>query len=717
MEKIELLSPAGSPECLNAAVGEGADAVYLGLKTFNARLRSANFAYSQYEGALRSLHKMGKKLYVAVNTVFEQRESDRMYQLLKYLSQTGPDAVIAQDLGVIKMAHSYFPDIKIHASTQMNVSSSEAVKTLSQYGVKRFVLARELSAKEIESVSKGANAEIEVFVHGALCVSSSGLCLFSSFLGGKSANRGLCTQACRRLYSTDSEESGYYFSPGDLQLIENVKTLAGLGVSAFKIEGRMKSAEYVAAVTSAYRLVLDALDAPENVYEKAVGRALEILKGDFARSKTTYLFNDDAGFSWLEPSQNGGTGIFLGKIEKTYGPPENPLAIIQGCDVAVEEGDSIRLHSANDLRRVSCKISFAQKKGSVLRISIPEGFKAGDSVYLIQKKAKNRRYSDVIPHNLNAFKKQPGFDSAPAMEIAPLKKSRNYAKNAGSELKEGLYVFVSCIKDLYIAQTYRASGVIVPWNKETEASVIRHQSGPLPFKNEKIIFFLDPVTTDEEDEKLAASLPVLLRNGYKFFIVNNLSQFYFLKKTAGAKIIAGPYIYTFNRYSLSLALDLGAEFFITPLENNRQNLEKTFLPRDRSRAFITIYGNPALFRIRAGLGPAYKFKHFTDNHEDVFRISSLFAAKSATNTIVTTEKPFSITDKTPFLKQAGFSRFILDFSTAPLKKHIFKDVLKSVENAAPIYGSSRFNWKNGFYQLKEDSPLHDAVKTELKPNK
>ncbi|MDR0474939.1 MAG: U32 family peptidase, partial [Treponema sp.] len=149
MQKIELLAPAGSPEALDAAIGEGADAVYLGLKNFNARMRSANFAYSQFEAALRSLRRMGKKLYVTVNTVFEQREADRMYQLLKYLDALGPDALIVQDFGVVDMARSCFPSLKLHASTQMNIASARGANALSRHGLSRVVLARELSLAEL----------------------------------------------------------------------------------------------------------------------------------------------------------------------------------------------------------------------------------------------------------------------------------------------------------------------------------------------------------------------------------------------------------------------------------------------------------------------------------------------------------------------------------------------------------------------------------------
>ena len=257
---VELLAPAGNPEALEAAIAEGADAVYLGLKSFNARMRSSNFAWNQFEATVDVLHKRNKKIYVTVNTVVTEDEMERLYRFLTYLNNVGPDGIIVQDLGLIQMAHKYFPQLKLHASTQLNIASAKASNTMSRWGISRTVLARELSLEEIRDVHANTSCELEVFVHGALCVSESGLCLFSSYLGGKSANRGMCTQACRRLYTAhepEGDREGYFFSPADLQLIEYIPDLIQAGVASFKIEGRMKSAEYVGTVVSAYRYVID----------------------------------------------------------------------------------------------------------------------------------------------------------------------------------------------------------------------------------------------------------------------------------------------------------------------------------------------------------------------------------------------------------------------------------------------------------------------------
>ncbi|MBR1721141.1 MAG: U32 family peptidase, partial [Treponema sp.] len=238
MYKSELLAPAGNIEALDAAIGEGADAVYLGLKSFNARLRSSNFAWNQFEAAVNSLHRQNKKIYVTVNTVSEERDLERLYRFLSYLNKIGPDGLIVQDFGVVRMCQEFFPKLELHGSTQMNVESAAGVNLLSRAGLKRVVVAHELGLEEIKYIKSHTNAELEIFVHGALCVSESGLCLFSSFLGGKSANRGMCTQACRRFYTVDSESQGesqgYYFSPCDLQLIDYIPDLMQIGVESFK---------------------------------------------------------------------------------------------------------------------------------------------------------------------------------------------------------------------------------------------------------------------------------------------------------------------------------------------------------------------------------------------------------------------------------------------------------------------------------------------------
>jgi len=733
--KMELLAPAGSPEALDAAVGEGADAVYLGLKSFNARMRSANFTWPQFESALRSLRRMGKKVYVTVNTVFEQREADRMYQLLKYLAALGPDALIVQDFGVVAMVRSQFPSLRLHASTQMNIASGRGANALSKYGVSRVVLARELSLGELQGVRQETNLELEVFVHGALCVSASGLCLFSSYLGGKSANRGLCTQACRRLFSREDRpgQSGYYFSPADLQLLERLPDLAAAGINALKIEGRMKSADYVGVVVSAYRLVLDAIErGDEGEIQESIRQGMEILRNDFARSKTKFYFDAQAGkgvfpsdCDWLNPDQDGGTGINLGKILKVRGRDSSALI---SCDGGLLPcvGDSVRLHSKDDTNRVSHKLKFVEPAEGGLAggcwISVPEGFKIGDRVYLIQTKTMSRRYAPVIERSASG--RGPGREKAPFPELGEFLKPEKSDK-AGKSVKqakasgffpEGLYVAVSRTEDLFIVQSSRPQRVMLSYSRKTASYLLAENKPPLPFKPAEIILVLDPYLPqgaasggeESRDESLEIEISRLTEKGYRQFVLNNPGHFSLFRNLQGrdkALLIGGPWLYVFNAWSLSFVLSLGVDGFVSPLENNRQNLERSLEEISqksgrqkansalRSMAFVPVFAWPPLFRIRSDLGPVYDFSSFTDNRGEDFSIVT-----DPEGSRVYPATPFSITDKIPFLKEAGFSRFIIDLSGPPLKKAFYRDLMRAINEGAPINGATRFNWKDGFYQ-------------------
>ena len=776
MAITELLAPAGSPEALDAAVGEGADAVYLGLKNFNARMRSANFTYPQFEGALRSLHRMGRKIYVTVNTVFEQREADRVYQLLKYLAGLGPDGILVQDFGIVTMARENFPSLKLHASTQMNVESARGVNLLSRRGFSRVVLARELSLDEIRAIRANTNMELEVFIHGALCMSVSGICLFSGFLGGKSANRGMCTQACRRYYTAhvgrgpeaeSGENGGYYFSPSDLELISEIPELVKAGVNSFKIEGRMKSAEYVGTVVSAYRLVMDNLEAGEANLSRALTEARALLKNDFARAKTNYLINGitgldwlnpnqngstgipgntgldwlnpnqnggtgipgNTGLDWLNPKQNGGTGIPLGKLLSVSsrtgrGGERESQGVIPAGLLALSVGDSIRLHKADDSDRVSHKLALAEEtpEGNV-RISLPEGFAAGDSVYLIQTKAMTRRYAPVIPRNLESFKRGPGRESAPmpgaaarAAEKGAVGKKGKAPNGTGTkpasktqrqkqgELSPGFYAMVSRIEDLYALQSVKPEKAILTYSKKVIQQLLGNKA--LPFPPGETIIFLDPFFPQAREAELSEDISALLDRGYSFFIVNNLGHFSLFRRMAESRgspanapeavsLIAGPWLYAFNAWAWNFLENCGASYCVSPLENNRQNLERGFPrtgPGRRSQVFITVYGRPSLFRIRQDLARIYDFSGFSGNRGEDFLLGS-----GPEGALVHPMAPFSIVDKTPFLREAGFGRFILDFSSAPLKKAEYRDIMAAAARAVPLPGASRFNWKNGFY--------------------
>ncbi len=744
---IELLAPAGNTEALDAAVNEGADAVYLGLKTFNARMRSSNFAWSQFEAAVDSLHKRNKKVYVTVNTVLTQEETEKMYRFLKYLDSVSPDGIIVQDLGIVQMAKTHFPKLKLHASTQMNIASAKAANALSRFGISRVVLARELSLKEIEAVNLNTSCELEVFVHGALCVCQSGLCMFSSYLGGKSANRGMCAQACRRLYTAHTpqgDKDGYYFSPHDLQLIDYVPDLIKAGVSSFKIEGRMKSAEYVGTVVSAYRHVIDNWEKNK---KEAVETGRRILAGDFARKKTSFLFVSSKAEEILNPNQAGGTGIFLGTIDKTAQfkikevegkTKEEPMrkvhyVLLKGGSYTPDFGDSIRLHTKDDRGRESWKIqdiriekASSQKAGSADEawIQVPADFGIGDSVYLLQTKSMSKRYTPVLPKTLSSFRKRPGDEKLPELKLYPEgnpagnenvkagaknKQDDNRAKKILSKsnvdiFPDGFYVQVSSVNSLHTILSDKPVRVIINLNEDTrEALAGTAKNGkPLPFSKREIFISLDPFMGQAESDELELYLMSLIEKGYTQFVVNNPAHITMLKNK-NLNLVAGPYLYGFNRWAVKWLQENNILKFISPIENSQKNLEEVYAPGMRKQVLIPVFAYPALFRMRFTLPKTYDFLYFSDKQGEAFKT---FSTPSAS--FVLPEKPFSITDRIGALEKKGFDKFLLDFSHTEIERSEYRHIVNSCRKGIFLEDTSRFNWKEGFY---------DPVKIEARKQK
>lgn len=255
--EIEILAPAGSYESLKAAIAAGADAVYVGGNRFGARAYANNFSEEELLEAIDYVHLHGKKIYLTVNTLLKEKELKKeLYEYLLPYYRQGLDAVIVQDIGVLHFVKKYFPGLPIHASTQMTITGVDGAKFMEEQGIERVVTARELSLKEIQEISRQTSLEIESFVHGALCYCYSGQCLYSSLLGGRSGNRGQCAQPCRLPYKVD-KKTAYVMSLKDLCTVEFIPNLAEAGIYSFKIEGRMKKPEYVAAVTAIYRKYAD----------------------------------------------------------------------------------------------------------------------------------------------------------------------------------------------------------------------------------------------------------------------------------------------------------------------------------------------------------------------------------------------------------------------------------------------------------------------------
>lgn len=334
MTKMELLAPAGNAAAALAAFDAGADAIYAGLPKFNARERGENFSPESMGQIIEYAHRLGRKVYVTVNTIVKQQELPEVAEYLALLSDLAPDALIVQDMGVLRMVREYFPDLCIHGSTQMGFHNSAGLKMAEELGIRRVILERQVTFDEIMAMRRESRMELEIFVHGALCCSLSGQCLFSSWLGGASGNRGRCKQPCRRrFYHRDG--NGFFFSPQDLCLIDRLDEIESLGVASLKIEGRLRQPDYVANTVAAYRMMLDTppADRPERLGEA------KALLGRTCGRRWSHGFADDSNAAGLIAHENiGAAGQLCGTVSELR---DNGFAFRTGKRIHV--GDRLRV--------------------------------------------------------------------------------------------------------------------------------------------------------------------------------------------------------------------------------------------------------------------------------------------------------------------------------------------------------------------------------------
>ncbi len=380
--KAELLAPVGKMENAIAAVENGADALFVGGKLFNARQYADNFTEDELEQIVQYAKLRGVRVYVTVNILIKQGEVEGVYEYLKYLESIGVHAIIVQDLGVAAIARTHFPNLRLHASTQMSAHSIEDVMFLKSLGFKRVVLARELGLREIEEIIKTCDIEIETFVHGALCYSYSGQCLMSSLIGGRSGNRGRCAQTCRMKYSLMDEDKtlvkdAYLLSLKDICSIEFLPELLACGVHSLKMEGRMKSAEYVASVVKTYRKYVDLALSGENY--KVAQEDLDILKGVFNRGGFSKGYYFEHGTkAMLTPVSPKHIGLKAGVV--TQFVPKTGMATIL-LERELNPGDGLEIIRKGK-ESVGTGVSKKCEKGTSIKVHFDHFVEVGSEVYL-----------------------------------------------------------------------------------------------------------------------------------------------------------------------------------------------------------------------------------------------------------------------------------------------------------------------------------------------
>lgn len=390
IKKIELLSPVGDERGLKAAVNSGANGVYFGAKSFNAREYAAeNFDDKAIENAIKFAKLRNVKVYITVNTLVYNDEIDKAILLIKNIYNMGADAIIVQDLGIIDIVRNNL-NIPMHASTQMSCNNTYSVKLLEKLGIERVVLARETSIENIKEIRKNTNIELETFIHGALCVSFSGQCAYSYLHGGRSANRGVCAQACRMEYS--GGKTDYPLSTKDLMTIDIIPNLIESGINSFKIEGRAKRSEYVAITTSIYRKAIDFALQNKNIEtEKYKESLIKIFnRGRFSEG---YYYNSKDIFENYKPNHNG---EFIGKItdykkNKIYIKTDKELNVYDGLSFG--ESGKIGMQ-ISDLYKDNIRVK--NGKGNLSFSAVLKNINVGDKVYRTTDKSQMDEANIII---------------------------------------------------------------------------------------------------------------------------------------------------------------------------------------------------------------------------------------------------------------------------------------------------------------------------------
>ncbi|MEA3496624.1 MAG: peptidase U32 family protein [Bacteroidota bacterium] len=654
--KAELLLPAGSIEAFFAAVEGGADAVYLGLSNFNARARASNFNISQFGLLLKEAKKNNVKVYLTLNTVIKNEELPELLDLLFFLSKSSVSAVIIQDWGVFYLIKKYFPKIKIHASTQMGNHNSASAIFSQNHGFERVILARELQLSELQQIKNKSNIQLEVFIHGALCYSFSGMCLFSSYIGGHGANRGFCTQPCRRYYNSKNKKSTP-FSLKDQQQLEFISDLSKIGISSLKVEGRMKSAEYVYKIAKAYRLILDHPDKFEE--------AKELLEMDLSREKTSFFIGKDVGNAI---TSNPATGKLVGKVIKVAND-----SFLFNSEIELQKGNRIRIHSAKGDARGAVKLkTFTTSQSDVVTVW-QNNHKAqkGDLVFLSE--LRDKKFVSKLSDN-----QQSNFPKLASSKKNEILKQLNKPSKRG---KQELFIRIDSLKWLRKIWIKNIDKIIINLPKREWLELDATKS--FIQKNAHKFIIELPKFISENDivfyERLCQSF---VKNNLKSFMISHISQKEILPKKC--TVFTNENVYVFNNASKAFLLDENIKDYIYPLENEEDNLFKS---NDRN-GIIPLYFHPQLFLSRVPI-KVQDDELIDDRNEKVQK-----QIKDGL-TIITPNQAVSFLQFRKELEKKGFHKWLLDFSTINPSQNVFNTIVKRFQNSQQLQPTTTFNFKKG----------------------
>lgn len=654
---MELLLPAGNIDSFFAAIEGGADAIYLGMKNFNARKRAKNFSSSDIYNIIKEAHSRKVKIYVTLNTIIKNRELPELIQSLSVLSQLNVDAVIIQDFALISLIHKYFPKLNIHASTQMMTHNSVACNFFEKEKFERVILARELTKKDIGNICRHSKIDKEIFIHGALCYSYSGSCLFSSYLGGNSGNRGMCTQVCRRIFENNENQESF-FSLKDLELADYIPFFKELNIKSLKIEGRMKTKEYIYNTARAYKMILQ--------NNSNIESAKKILQNDFAREKTAFFYGEKLQNIF---TQNSGIGKYIGK---TINANSNSFQIVSKYNIT--EKSYIRLQNEDNVEIENLKINKISKDGDTYTIFCETSTPLNNyDFYLVGNKE--------IKINTQ-FKKYENkkFFSYPQNEIRKILSAKK--RNEISLTQNDKYYLR--ISDITKFQELRKEGRTL--NKIEKVFIKLQYSELLKYKDElnslsdksKYVIELPKTINEDFIVKYKNLLNNYKKNGFNIFGINHISQIDIIPKES--KIFSCENIYLLNDLAIDYVKGKGVSEYVYPYENDYPNM---ISGNDRN-GIVPIYFTPELFYSRV---PIKAKKTIKDKNLNCYNINVIGG-----NTILTDSKKVSMSQYYNKIKNKGFYKFLIDFSYNDDYK-ILSEILEKISKSEKIQNSNDFNFK------------------------
>jgi putative protease len=663
----ELLAPAGSVESFYSAIDAGADAVYLGLTDFNARLRAKNFTTETLSYAVPYAHSRNVRIYVTFNTLVKQPELERAVHFLYQLEQIGVDGLIVQDAGIIAIARSHFPRLRLHGSTQMAVHNSAGVETCGRMGLSRVIAARECTMEEIGRLCGAGGVQVEVFVHGALCYCLSGMCLASSFFGGSSGNRGRCTQVCRRKFTLaegPADASGYYFSANDFCGLPHLQKLAQAGVAAFKIEGRMKSAAYVATVVAAYRKAID------DPLQSAA--ALQELERDLGRKKTT-LFLDGVTQSGIIDTENpSGTGIYVGKIEKA-----SEKEIFVRTAETLEPGGILRIQPQSGYEGTTAVVASCRAAEGVLCILLESGVAcaAGDAVFFIG--AKGQKARPEIKMNVTPARYRETFPDARRL----LQESGNIEKDDKNRDRR-LFVKIDSPAWLPLLRRPAVGGVICAFDKDEMLALCR-DAPALEALGRAGYMEPPPFLPERELGEWRGIVQSLCKDGPCGLFCQNLGH---VALARGVKRVRADYkLWCLNTAAQAAWASLNLSHFTYSPEDDSMNIGSCA----SGLGMLYLFGHVPLFvsRIRPGLAGPSRLVDAVGRTVFTFEKHGLYYLVAG--------ELASLFHKREKLERLGIRTFCIDLSFMNPDVEVLDAILDCYASGKKYPGSCLFNFKGG----------------------